>query len=150
MWKLKRTKRGGIQALLGSHRASYVLDILETQTEVRDAGLVPTAENTEDEQVGTEDVPYDAEFDTEQHMEDLDDMPELEEELPPNVTVEQPVERAQPETYSSDVPPDSGPPNLMPPPPLPPRRRSSRNISRKKTISEELSCKFKFIVKNLG
>ena len=118
--------------------------MLETNQEVREAGLLQNVEDIPDEEVGTEDVPY--ELDTEQQMEEApdgdDDMPELEEELPPNVTVEkEPEVRAQ-----ADVNADMGPPELTAPPELPPRR-SSRNISRKKTISEELNCKLKFIKK---
>ena len=124
----------------------YVLDIIETNKEVQEAGLL-AVENIPDEQAGEEQVPFELEEDNlEQQLEQLDDdyMPDLEEELPPYVTVEKDDEnltRAQPPPLlTSELPPEN-------PPELP--RRSLRNQPKKKTISEELNCKFLFIFKSL-
>ena len=104
-------------------------------------------ENIPDEQAGEEQVPFELEEDLlEQQLEELedDDMPDLEEELPPYVTVEKDDDpsRAQPPPplLTSELPPENQPE-------LP--RRSLRNKPRKKTISEELNCKFVFIFKTL-
>ena len=106
-------------------------------------------ENIPDEQAGEEQVPFELEDnldDVEQQLEQLDDddMPDLEEKFPPYVAVEKDDEnqtRAQPPPLlTSELPPE----NL---PELP--RRSLRNQPKKKTISEELNCKFLFICKAL-
>ena len=103
--------------------------------------------NIPDEKAGEEQVPFELEEDLlEQQLEELedDDMPDLEEELPPYVTVEKDDDpsRAQPPPplLTSELPPENQPE-------LP--RRSLRNQPRKKTISEELNCKFVFIFKTL-
>ena len=105
-------------------------------------------ENIPDEQAGEEQVPFELEEDNlEQQLEQLDDdddMPDLEEELPPYVTVEKDDEnltRGQPPPLlTCELPPENQPE-------LP--RRSLRNQPKKKTISEELNCKFLFIFKAL-
>ena len=67
---------------------------------------------------------------------DDDDMPALEEQLPPHVTVEKDDDHSRakpPPVLTSELPPEI-------PPELP--RRRSRNPAEKKTISEELNCFF--------
>ena len=70
----------------------YILDIIEANKEVQEAGLL-AVENIPDEQAGEEQVPFELEEDNlEQQLEQLDDdddMPDLEEELPPYVTVQE-------------------------------------------------------------
>ena len=119
---------------------------METNKEVQEAGLL-AVENIPDEQAGEGQVPFKLEEDNlEQQLEQLDDddMPDLEEELPPYVTVEKDYEnltRAQPPPLlTSELPPE-----ILPELP----RRSLRNQPKKKTISEELNCKFVFIFKAL-
>ena len=124
---------------LESHCTLYILDIIETNQKVQEAGLL-TVENILDEQAGVEEVP----FELDDNLDDVDDMPNLEEQLPPYVIVEKDDEdqtRAQPPPLlTAELPPE----NL---PELP--RRSVRNQPKKKTISEELNCKYFFICNTL-
>ena len=114
--KLKRTKCGGT---LASARVSPCFVCFRyhrnQKKEVQEAGLL-AVENIPDEQAGEEQVPFELEEDLlEQQLEELedDDMPDLEEELPPYVTVEKDDDpsRAQPPPplLTSELPPENQP-----------------------------------------
>ena len=126
----------------------YVLEYLETNKEVQEAGLLdpPDAADIPDFQAGTQAVPFELDEELE-HLDDMPpleaaDMPELEEELPPGAYLVREESRAE----EQQEPPPLDQQNPKVPPPLSPRR-SARGVSRKKTITEELNCKFLYFCK---
>ena len=97
-------------------------------------------EDIPDHQSGVAPVPFELDEELEQ-LEELDDMPDLEEELPLGAVVEREQSRASLAPDISDAS-EELPPELPPeiPPDVPPRlRRSSRQVTKRKTITEELN-----------
>lgn len=89
-------------------------------------------EDIPDHQSGVAPVPFELDEELEQ-LEELDDMPDLEEELPLGAVVEREQSRAS-------LAPDISDASEELPPELPPRlRRSSRQVTKRKTITEELN-----------